>query len=373
MSKAHLLVVEDEPYLLDSIRYILEIDNYHVTIAKNGLEALNILNTEGTVKPDLIVSDIMMPHMDGFEFLRQVRNNPDWVFIPFIFLTAKGSRQDVHQGKLLGVDDYLTKPFDSDDLLVAVASKLGRYYGFQNAQARAIGDIKRNILTILNHEFRTPLTSVVGYSDMLQDGDVSQMNANEIKSYLTEINSGAIRLRRLVENFITLVDLRTGDAQKNYEGRRQIITSVDTILKNAIEKVFNNEKVTCECQLIMDDTLPHIIGDAEYIHIIFNELLNNSVKFTTNSQPVLVEARNVEHKLLIKIRNFGRSIRPEHIQYIWDEFYQSERAEFEDQGAGSGLAIVKGLIELHNAEIFVESANDQTCFTLIFPSATYIK
>ncbi len=373
MTKAHLLVVEDEPYLLDSIRYILEIDNYHVTIAKNGQEALQILNSNETPKPDLIVSDIMMPHMDGFEFLKQVRNNPDWVFIPFIFLTAKGSRQDVHQGKLLGVDDYLTKPFDSDDLLVAVASRLGRYDSFQDAQSRTIADIKRNILTILNHEFRTPLTSVVGYADMLQEGDISQMNTSEIKAYLHEVNNGANRLRRLVENFITLVELRTGDAQKNYEGRRQVITAMGSIIKNAVEKVFNNDKVTCSYQLTMDQTLPHITGDAEYLHIVFNELLNNAIKFTRDDQPVSIEARNVEHNLVIKIRNYGRDIRPEHIQYIWDEFYQSERAQFEDQGAGSGLAIVKGLMDLHNAEILVESADYQTCFTLIFPPATYIK
>lgn len=373
MPKAHLLVVEDEPYLLDSIRYILEIDNYQVTVAQNGREALQILNSGYTLKPDLIVSDIMMPHMDGFEFLRQVRNNPDWVFIPFIFLTAKGSRQDVHQGKLLGVDDYLTKPFDSDDLLVAIASRLGRHDSFQSAQARAISDIKRNILTILNHEFRTPLTSVVGYADMLQDSMVAHMSPAEIQSYLGEINNGAVRLRHLIENFIILVELKTGDAQKNYEWRRQVITSIDEIIGSAINKIFSDPKVHCECDLMMDKTLPHVIGDAEYINIIFHELLNNAAKFSTDSNKVLVEVKNIDHNLHVKITNFGREIHPDHLQDIWEEFYQEDRDHYEDQGAGSGLAIVKGLVELHNADISVESANNQTSFTLIFPSATYIK
>lgn len=373
MSKARLLVVEDEPYLLDSIRYILEIDNYHVIVAQNGQEALRILKSDEANKPDLIVSDIMMPYMDGFELLRQVRSNPDWVFIPFIFLTAKGSRQDVHQGKLLGVDDYLTKPFDSDDLLIAVASRLGRHHSFQNAQARAIADIKRNILTILNHEFRTPLTSVVGYADMLQDEAVLQMSPNEIKSYLGEINTGAIRLRRLIENFIILVELKTGDAQKNYEWRRQVITSMDEIIESTINKIFDNPKVTCEYELVMDDSLPHVIGDAEYIAIIFYELFNNAVKFSTDSNKVQIEVRNTTEGLLVKISNNGRGIHPNHMQDIWEEFYQEDREYYEHQGAGSGLAIVKGLVELHNANIAVYSENNQTCFTLIFPSATYIK
>lgn len=372
MSKARLLVVEDEPYLLDSIRYILEIDNYHVIVARNGQEALQILKSDETVKPDLIVSDIMMPYMDGFEFLRQVRSNPDWVFIPFIFLTAKGSRQDVHQGKLLGVDDYLTKPFDSDDLLVAVASRLGRHDDLQNAQARAISDIKRNILTILNHEFRTPLTSVVGYADMLQDDAFLEMNPADIKSYLNEINNGAVRLRRLIENFIILVELKTGDAQKNYEWRRQVITSIDDIIITTIKKVFSDPKVSCACNLEMDKGLPHVVGDVEYIGIIFHELLNNAIKFSTDSHDVFVEVKNVNQTIEIRITNYGRIIHPNHLEAIWEEFYQESREYYEDQGAGSGLAIVKGLVDLHNAHISVKSDNNQTTFTLIFPSATYI-
>lgn len=219
MSKAKLLVVEDEHNLLLGIRDILELDDYSVVTAMNGQQALEVLRNQNSQLPDLILSDIMMPYMDGIQFLKEVRKREEWVKIPFIFLTAKGAKIDIQQGKLLGVDDYLVKPFDADDLLVAVESRLKRHEVLNQMSEVKIDDMKRNILTILNHEFRTPLTLVVAYADMLKDNQVDKMSDEELLIFLREINMGADRLRHLVENFILLVELETDDAAKNYEWR----------------------------------------------------------------------------------------------------------------------------------------------------------
>src|SRR5438067_991075 len=118
-----LLVVEDDSALLEGLRDILELSGYTVLTARNGLEGLAVLQAQ---VPDLIVSDINMPRMDGYQFYGRVRAQSEWVSVPFIFLTAKGEKTDVRQGKLLGADDYITKPFEEVDLLVAVQSKLNR-------------------------------------------------------------------------------------------------------------------------------------------------------------------------------------------------------------------------------------------------------
>lgn len=122
--KGTILAVEDEPNLLLSIRDLFELDNYKVFTAQNGFSALNILIRNHV---DLVVSDIMMPHMDGTELLTVVRQQTKWNHVPFIFLTAKGEKSDIQRGRRLGVDDYLIKPFDADDLLIAVESKLERF------------------------------------------------------------------------------------------------------------------------------------------------------------------------------------------------------------------------------------------------------
>jgi putative two-component system response regulator len=118
-----LLVVEDDPAMLIALRDILENAGYIILTAENGKEALNILINS---KPELILSDIAMPVMDGFELLEAVRQRPTGATIPFIFLTARGTREDIFTGKSLGVDDYITKPVTSKELLSAVRARLQR-------------------------------------------------------------------------------------------------------------------------------------------------------------------------------------------------------------------------------------------------------
>src|SRR5215470_12583496 len=118
-----ILVVEDNEDLRENAVLVLTLEGFNVFSAMDGQEALDMLTT-GQCSPDLIVSDIAMPRLDGYGFFEAVHNNPLLRSIPFIFLTARGSRRDVRFGKELGVDDYLIKPFNADDFLVTVKSKL---------------------------------------------------------------------------------------------------------------------------------------------------------------------------------------------------------------------------------------------------------
>ncbi|MHA1300333.1 MAG: response regulator [Candidatus Helarchaeota archaeon] len=125
MLKDLILVVEDNEHVLLNLKLTLEFNNYEVATAKNGKSGLQILK-ELSRPPDLIISDIMMPVMDGYEFFKAVSENPSWNRIPFVFLTAKSSFEDIRFGKYLGVDDYITKPFVKSDLLACIAGKIAR-------------------------------------------------------------------------------------------------------------------------------------------------------------------------------------------------------------------------------------------------------
>ncbi len=120
---ASILVVDDEPRLLDAIRLILEEAGYRVLTAGDGIEALAVLQSQPV---DLILADIAMPRMNGYQLYERVCGNPQWVAIPFIFLTARVLNSDIRYGKELGVDDYLTKPIETEDMLAAVRGKLRR-------------------------------------------------------------------------------------------------------------------------------------------------------------------------------------------------------------------------------------------------------
>ncbi len=122
-NSATILVVDDEPDLVENIKLPLEMEGYQVIVAYNGLEALNVLESNPV---DLILTDIAMPDMNGYQLYEQVCKNPKWAIIPFIFLTARSMDSDIRYGKELGVDDYITKPIRVNDLLAIVRGKLRR-------------------------------------------------------------------------------------------------------------------------------------------------------------------------------------------------------------------------------------------------------
>src|SRR5215207_9843400 len=131
--KHRVLIVEDDAPLLSGIKEIFEMVEYTVMTAHNGIEGLSVLGEQVDNPPDIIVSDITMPYMDGFHFLEEVRKQDQWVKIPFIFLTAHGERPDRRKGALLGADVYLTKPFNVEDLLVQVSARIDRHKQMQGA------------------------------------------------------------------------------------------------------------------------------------------------------------------------------------------------------------------------------------------------
>lgn len=363
--KGTVLVVEDDIHLLSGIREILELGNYNVWTAQNGVQGLEKLHSSETT-PDVIVSDIMMPHMDGFSFLSEVRDQDQWVNIPFIFLTAKGEKADVNKGNTLGADVYLKKPFDAEDLLVAVNSRLERFQHIGQVQQDNISQIKRRIMVTLNHELRTPLTLVVAYADLLKDFSPENMSDGELLTFLKGVNSGATRLRRLIENFILLVEIEEGDAAKTFAWRKYPIESMKDIALDACRQILEHEadKITLTTQ----DDLPKITGDREFMTVIIRELVDNGVKFSEDAETVSIDITAVDDHIQITVADGGtRKIPDAEIEKVWEPFYQINRELYEDQGSGSGLAIVDGLVEIHGGSRHMVSTEQGTTVTVKLP------
>lgn len=360
-----ILVVEDDAALLDGLRDILEFSGYEVATARNGHEGLAVLADR---LPDLIVSDINMPRMDGYQFYSQVRAHPDWVAVPFIFLTAKGEKADIRRGKMLGADDYITKPFEEADLIVAVQAKLNRRAQLISAQSRQISDLKRTILTTLNHEFRTPLTYISTYADMLRENNVS---AEEFKDFMRGIQVGSERLRHLVEDFIFLVELQTGEAQATFDRRCAPLPDVGLLLGVAVER----SRAKAEARRVdlleaLAEPLPAVRADREYLLDAVLRLLDNAIKFSRKGGgPVTVRAEAGGRGVLIHVADQGLGMPASELDKIFDVFYQIDRAKTEQQGSGSGLAIAQNIAHMHGGELTAASVLGQgSTFTLNLPS-----
>ncbi|MBC8170389.1 MAG: response regulator [Anaerolineae bacterium] len=372
LRKAKVLVVEDDIHLLEGIRDILELDGYSVLTAENGNHGLEVLHNQSS-PPDLIVSDIMMPKMDGIQFLKEVRKESRWLEIPFIFLTAKGEKSDYQKGMRLGVDDYVVKPYDPGDLLVKIESRLERLRAVRNAHSEVMNNLKRQILTILNHEFRTPLTFVVAYADMLNEPDAQQLSQEEILSYLKGVSGGAERLRNLIENFILLVEIETGDIKNTYNWRKRPVESLNEVFTAATERVklFEPTKLrTIEARV--EGGIAAFEGDPEYLTTAMCHLLQNAIKFypsdTATPNAIATGATLRDGKLVLWVKDEGRGIPKMELDSVWQSFYQIDRGHNEDQGAGAGLAIVRGIAELHGGTVSVTSEPGKgSTFEMILP------
>lgn len=353
MASSLILVVEDNLALLEGIQDLLEVSGYRVMIAESAEQALSLL---GESQPDLIISDIMMPGMDGYQLYEEVRKRNELVDVPFVFLTARGDKSDIRRGKELGADDYITKPFEEEDLLVVVRAKLARRRAIEQRLDARFTDLKRTILNTLSHEFRTPLTYVLNYAELLEsEGD--EISSEEFQQFMQGIHRGAERLNRLVTDFITLVELETGEVETVYRHRRRELQDVGPWLRVVVRRQEDAaRKRNLDLVLDVPDDLPVIMADERYLADAIGRLVENAIKFSkSTSRAIYVTARADERELQISVRDEGVGIRKEEVASLFSVFHQVDRQKLEQQGAGSGLAICRGLVGLHQGEVSVES------------------
>jgi len=368
MAKQTILVVEDNLALLEGIRDLLEVSGYNPVIAENAEEALQQL--AGTL-PDLIVSDIMMPGMDGYQFYEEVRKRPELIEVPFIFLTARGEKRDIRKGKELGADDYITKPFEEEDLLVAVRAKLARRQAIESHMDARFSDLKRTILNTLSHEFRTPLTYVLNYSELLET-EAGEVSPEDFRHFLQGIRRGAERLNRLVMDFIALIELETGEAETVFQLRRRRLSDVGPWLR-VVGRGFEEAAKERNLTLVLDvpDDLPDLMADEAFLADAIGRLLENAVKFSrTKSEWIRLSASAEAGLLRISVSDQGVGIRKEDLDSLFNLFQQIDRPKHEQQGAGSGLAICRGMVELHGGKVSaVSEAGVGSTFTIELPMA----
>ncbi|MEZ4594686.1 MAG: response regulator [Chloroflexota bacterium] len=372
--KATILIVEDDQSMLDGMNDLLEIAElgYEITVlqANDGQMALEVMANH---EPDLIVSDVMMPQMGGYEFLSHVRANPEWIQIPFIFVTAKGEEPDIRKGRLSDADLYITKPFVISELLALIHAQLDMAYERKQARQRNIDSLKKNILQILNHEFRTPLTYVTAYYEMLADSLTEFTDGRNYREYLRGIQAGCLRLTRLVDDFIRVMELRSGEAQANYLAGARPLAGLSELLR-VVVAAHQETAVDTPYQIAANipDKLPLIFGDPDSLVNILERLLNNAIKFTHPNSPdvnhITVSAAVHGKNIQIVVDDEGIGFPPHMKTQIFEPFVQYNRGILEQQGAGTGLAIAQGLVQLHNGRIEAESQEGKgSKFTITLP------
>jgi signal transduction histidine kinase len=362
-NKTKILVIEDVHYLRNDVMEMLRFEGFDVRGAENGVVGVEVARE---YLPDLIVCDIMMPEMDGFDVLETLRNERMTRNIPFIFLTAKTDRLDMRKGMGKGADDYVTKPFLSHELMETIRARLSKLEELRKEGEERMKRLRDAITMALPHELRTPLNTIIGFSDIMML-EANEIQPPQILEWSQHINSAALRLYRLVENYLTYVRIET-------------LAADDARSAGLMDKVTANPAAVIEFQAILSaqqtvparepdlelkvkQSAPVVITEADLTKVI-DELLSNAFKFSEIETQVTVAAEVVGSEYQIQVSDQGRGMTQEQIDSI-GAYIQFERYVHEQQGTGLGLVIAQRLVELHGGKLDVTSAlNEGTTVTV---------
>jgi two-component system, sensor histidine kinase and response regulator len=341
-----ILIVEDDCEIRNNIEIFLKAEGFNVITSSNGLDAIRIIENN---TPDLIISDIMMPYLDGIEFCKIVQNKFGSFNIPFVFLTAKSDLESIRKGLNLGADDYITKPFEFNDLLTAVKQRLSkkRFYSNQVEYLKTV--ITRNI----PHEMRTPLVSIFGYTSYLNE-DLETLSNEDIRYCLSAISKSSIRLYKRIEKFLNYINLESDLHSQNLPGQNDYSSFLidgsgltKMITENAVEYIRPDD-------LIIEVEKATLSISEEHLSIILCELTENAFQFSPAGTKVLVSGKSINDKYLITVSDSGRGFLPEEISSI-SSFRQFNRDLYQQNGLGLGLSLVNSLVKLDNGRFSVSS------------------
>ncbi|MBF0420293.1 MAG: response regulator [Magnetococcales bacterium] len=374
---ARILIVDDQRSNIDVLKDILH--EYDRAIAMNGPQALKVAHSKKP--PDLILLDIMMPDMDGYEVCAALKEDAATQNIPVIFVTAKREVSDETKGLKLGAVDYITKPFNASIVLqrVAIHLELKRHRDqleelvmertqeliearnvAESRKEAAEGGIraKNEFLAVISDELRNPLNSIIGFSSFLGEPDLPQ---NEREQYLEIINSASMSLLNLINEMIELAKVEASDVQLQVEPfhLRQLLDA----LIHEFTPIADGKNLLLVT--VFQEELPDMVtGDNRRLQQVLRHLLKNAINFTNQGEIIVTVARKTQTDttdiIHFSVQDTGVGIPREKQEFIFQEFTQLEKAfQRTHGGLGLGLTICKRFVPLMGGEIWVESVEGQ--------------
>lgn len=363
-----ILVIEDDISVRLNLVDLLYAENFNVITADNGYIGLQLAQTE---IPDLIICDIMMPELDGYEVVKSLRQNPKTAIIPFIFLTAKSEKTDFRKGMELGADDYIVKPFSRTELLAAITCRLNKQTAIYQRTQEKLDNLRNSITLSLPHEMRTPLNGILGFSQMLME-ESELLDIESIKEMAEFIHISSQRLFHLIQKFLLYAELEiiATDPNRIHELQSQITDFPTNNLINLVREKAKSYDREADVQI---EFYPCIIKIGENkISKIIEELIDNACKFSPSGTPITIKNQIVNHHFSLTVGDRGRGMTLEQIAEL-GAYRQFERKLHEQQGSGLGLIIAKRLAELHGGQMSIHSQPQvQTLVTVILPHHTQV-
>jgi len=369
-----ILLAEDNSDVRFMISEVLRthIDDCVVVTAKDGLETVRLAKKQ---HPDVVLLDIQMPVMDGFEVCRILKDDPEMRHIPIVFLTATyDDLKSKIKGMELGADDYITQPVDNLELVTRVKVML-RIKSLYNELRQASQKLQRAeqqkfaFLSHISHELRSPLNGILGFTELLANKYYGPLKSNQ-REFLLMIEKSGRQLLTLVDDISLLAKLETGGVTLQSE-TLPLTHLIDTVWLD-LQNIAYDKRISFQREVPPE--LDRITADKRGLQTILRNLFDNAVKFSRVGGQINVNCRlQQDQSVAIAITDTGQGINQEDKDKIFNPFPKIARKEGGEQGSGLGLAISKKFVELMGGSIEFESAPGAgSTFTVYLPFAETI-
>jgi len=360
----HILVVDDSPDNLFLVQTILEEEGYKITLAEDGRVALEQIDLS---PPDLVLLDVMMPGIDGFEVTKRIRENTKLPFMPILLITAFDPAQaSVVKGLDSGADDFIRKPVEVDELLARVRSLLRLKHAIDERDK--IARQREEFVSWMTHDLRTPIVAAERMLMLFQQGALGELSAGMQEAIVTMARSN----RNLLAMVNTLLEVYRYEA-----GRKNLCfspTNVQEILQEVIQELtpLADEKKLALKYTIAEKVNTKVVGDRLEIHRVFTNLIGNSIKFTDSGVVEVYLSNSPNPKspnaswVVVEVRDTGSGISQEDQKILFERFRQGSHKR---SGSGLGLHLSRRIVETHQGTIELKSELGKgSLFTIRLPT-----
>ncbi len=345
-----VLIVDDVMENIQVVATHLRHEGYELLFATDGLAALDVV-AEGEV--DLILLDVMMPNLNGFDTCTRIKQRPETAEIPVIFLTAKTDTDSIVKGFSVGGIDYITKPFKSEELLARVRTHLRLRRS--ELELREMMAAKDRFLSIIADELNAPFQGLRGMLAMLSQ-EWRELQPEELDEYLRMADSTAENVSGLLDNLLSWARLQSG--LFGYHPRpiplADLVEEATTLYYNELQ----HKGIVLQTQIDPALTLP---GDPDMLQKVFENLLSNAIKYSHHGGSVEVTAETDATHATLRISDHGTGIPVSELPAI----FQLDRRCLKpgtagETGSGLGLLLSRALVEQHGGSILLANHQEET-------------
>ena len=363
-----ILIVDDVVSNVLLLKILLTNEKFQICTASNGRECIEKAKSE---RPDLILLDVMMPDLNGFDTAVILKGDPETSNIPIIFLTALNTPADLVQGFKVGASDFLTKPFNKEELIVRVMQQISlvaarRIIMAQNEELRHTISNRDKMYSVIAHDLRSPMASIRMVLNLFVNAVTPEMIGQELYDLVDKANKGSEETHSLLDNLLKWTKSQTGRLNVVYQDFE--INDVVLGVVDIFVIIAETKNIRLNCDLGAEKFKVH--ADADMLNTVIRNFLSNAIKFSNENSTIDINVRRTGDFARISVRDHGVGIDEDRLANLFSSG-KTTYGTNNEEGSGLGLQLCKDFAVKNGGDVEVESVRGEgSTFSVLVPLVT---